>query len=478
MLEFVYTSRKFLLLTQCIPLSLSHSHSLLLGAEIKFSLSGESVEGVHAPASINAPVEPRLFVLQGNGYGYELMRDLDVQEYHRGLRVMQAKAERTSSDIYTTPAPVPRIQIFSLGDQDPGRSSRRGKSKSGAKKMKRKKQQNSPPASPTSMGSFATATTTTSDPTAHVHVVSCNLTAGKTALSAAQGFERGEEPELPLTLKEKSKPILSSRRVTLIRQLIEVPSQSKEAIQVVKQAEKSCEKWRDDRDSNQGRFDVADPRPRAALEAERAMANAILASRKKEEDAAKGRISELERPASKSELRRAAKRNKDSKKEEDLDKVEPTNTTFNEGAKEEEVKEDDNEEKKSTNMEQEGSMEPLIGEEGSEQVCDESEEYQQNDDTNNMSFPKAPLPDRKNIMSYTSSSTGGNVIGLSDDVRKARGLGGFWRDQNPDISAPTSKQMTSDAMDDPDTAIEAILEKDDNMMMNNMPSVGGKKMVS
>ena len=50
--------------------SLSHSHSLLLGAEIKFSLSGESVEGVHAPASINAPVEPRLFVLQGNGYVY------------------------------------------------------------------------------------------------------------------------------------------------------------------------------------------------------------------------------------------------------------------------------------------------------------------------------------------------------------------------------------------------------------------------
>ena len=54
-----------------------------------------------------------------------------------------------------------------------------------------------------------------------VHVISCDLTARKAALSSTQGMERGEEPAIPLTLKEKSKPKLYARTAMLVRQLIE-----------------------------------------------------------------------------------------------------------------------------------------------------------------------------------------------------------------------------------------------------------------
>ena len=97
-------------------------------------------------------------------------------------------------------------------------------------------------------------------------------------------------------------------------------------------------------------------------------------------------------------------------------------------------------------------------------------------------FPRAPLPRRHNLMQYTSSSNAGNVIGLSEDVKNAQGIGGFWRDQNPDISAPTSTQMVTE---EEDPTIQAVLSRDDSMVVNQRGAqqrgaqrTSGKTMVS
>jgi hypothetical protein len=163
---------------------------------------------VHAPASINAPIEPRLFVLQGTGYGYELMRDTDVEEYRRGLTVMQHKTETSTSDlkVYVTPTAVPRIEIFNTGNN---------KSNNSNSSNNNNNNNNDEPTNAASLTTFSTTSTTSSD-AAQVHVVSCDLTARLTSLSTAAGLERGEEPGIPLTLKQKANPVLASRRAILV----------------------------------------------------------------------------------------------------------------------------------------------------------------------------------------------------------------------------------------------------------------------
>ena len=57
-------------------------------------------------------------------------------------------------------------------------------------------------------------------------------------------------------------------------------------------------------------------------------------------------------------------------------------------------------------------------------------------------------------------------MGLSEDVKNAQGIGGFWRDQNPDISAPTSKQveeMNSASKVDENDEIQAVFDRDDDI---------------
>ena len=48
-----------------------------------WTLAGEDVAEIDTPAIVNKPIEPRLFVLEGNGYGYEFLRPSDVEEYFR-----------------------------------------------------------------------------------------------------------------------------------------------------------------------------------------------------------------------------------------------------------------------------------------------------------------------------------------------------------------------------------------------------------
>jgi hypothetical protein len=198
------------------PVSFRLSFLLLPGAIIHFSLSGESVQGVHAPASINAPIEPRLFVLQGTGYGYELMRDTDVEEYRRGLTVMQHKTETSTSDlkVYVTPTAVPRIEIFNTGNNKSNNKSNNN-SNNNSSNNNNNNNNNDEPTNAASLTTFSTTSTTSSD-AAQVHVVSCDLTARLTSLSTAAGLERGEEPGIPLTLKQKANPVLASRRAILV----------------------------------------------------------------------------------------------------------------------------------------------------------------------------------------------------------------------------------------------------------------------
>lgn len=49
-------------------------------AEIEVDLAGDQVSIV-APPVVNDPIEPRVFVLKGDGYGYELVRQHDYEEY-------------------------------------------------------------------------------------------------------------------------------------------------------------------------------------------------------------------------------------------------------------------------------------------------------------------------------------------------------------------------------------------------------------
>jgi hypothetical protein len=275
-----------------------------------------------------------------------------------------------------------------------------------------------------------------------------------------------------------------------VRQLIEIPAQSKAAIVAVEQAEKDCEQWRDDRDSNQDRFDVNDPRPRSAIQAERALSAAILESREKkkrqEGSPKENNNSNNSRPNSRpnSRISRMRKHNQV-----------PTTTNNSNGlvASKEDLpasKEEQPQPPQPPQPQQAPSEQPiqlmaaapshhseLAMDEGSALVEEEAAAAAVGG-----GFPRAPLPRRHNLMQYTSSSNAGNVIGLSEDVKNAQGIGGFWRDQNPDISAPTSTQMVTE---EEDPTIQAVLSRDDSMVVNQRGAqqrgaqrTSGKTMVS
>ena len=117
---------------------------------------------------------------------------------------MQHKTETSTSDVkvYVTPSAVPRIEIFNTGNNRSKASSKTNNNNN-----------NDEPNNAASLTTFSTTSTTSS---AQVHVVSCDLTARLTSLNTAAGLERGEEPGMPLTLKQKANPILASRRAILV----------------------------------------------------------------------------------------------------------------------------------------------------------------------------------------------------------------------------------------------------------------------
>ncbi len=263
---------------------------------------------MHAPASINKPIEPRLFILTGDGYGEELLRPYDINEYRRALAVTKARVEAKSTSgkgVYAIPAAVPRIKIFAVGDDENDkrkkskrkrrgrtRGSRRGKRSAAASPTSSVENgedgsgAEASPGSPMSMslGDY-TATLSTSATKPMVHVITCNLTERAKGIAVAAGLDRGPEPDIPLTLKPRSTPVLEGNTAMLVRKFVEVPPQDTEAISAVARAEASCDAWRDDRDSNQDRFDVDDPRNRKAIDAERNLVETIRAIRQRQAEA-------------------------------------------------------------------------------------------------------------------------------------------------------------------------------------------------
>ena len=405
----------------------------------------------------------------------------------------------TGKNIYNVPMGAPRIEIFSAEDPD----ERRPEVGSGSGGM----------VSPTTATKAAIAATSVLGTTglsfgkAQVHVVSCNLTARKEALFTAAGLERDSEPSLPLTLKKKSEPMLEQRRAILVRNMVEIQPQSIEAIVAVDEAEKECERWRDDRDSNQGRFDVADPRSREAIEAERSNSAAIVACRERAAAALNGDKGSGDDKESKTSLRRSRKNNMSEAK--CTSPPSPSSPSSPSSPTEEMSNVDDQaggsvvvndvsngmesamsvvnkEETRRENDEPRGEEENRVFQVTEEERAGEGEGdvYDGSDSSILLpSYPKAPLPSpvrggggRNNLLQYTSSSRGGNVVGLSEEVRNAQGMGGFWRDQNPDISAPTSKQVeNSSGLDE--ASINAVLDRNDDVGHLIPSKLSGKPIV-
>ena len=268
-----------------------------------------------------------------------------------------------------------------------------------------------------------------------------------------------------------------------MRQLIEIPAQSNAAIVAVEQAEKDCEQWRDDRDSNQDRFDVNDPRPRSAIQAERAMSAAILKSRENKQRQEKS----LKENSNNSNNNKSRPNSRTSRMRKN-NQVPTTHNGNDLAASKEDLPESKAEPPPSQAppsqappFEQPKQPVAAAPSHHSELAMDEGSALVEEEDAEvGGGFPRAPLPRRHNLMQYTSSSNAGNVIGLSEDVKNAQGIGGFWRDQNPDISAPTSTQMVTE---EEDPAIQAVLSRDDSMVVRGAPQRGaqrtsGKTMVS
>ena len=438
----------------------------LIIAPWSFALSGESVEGVHAPASINAPIEPRLFVLDGEGGGEELLRQSDVDEYRRALSVLESRTATGDSNrqVFAIPPSVPRIEIFAQEDDENiglmrngkrsasqdttmSRRSRRGKSKKKGKIKNGKNNNMDEQDGPTDTsaaqvafaldGRLAPAATSTKP---MVHVVTCDLTARQTSLQKAQGLDRGPEPGLPLTLKKRADRVLEARRAILVRRLVEVPAQSLAATRAVTVAETRCDKWRDDRDSNQDRFDVDDPREKTAIEAERSLVESIRAIRAKQARAKDCEPDEanLKKPSSRASLRKARRSQSSNASNDDGDgeaRPEATAAATGDGGN-------------ITGSEAAAAQPGQVGMDNNMQYEDSSMKFgaqQQQKEEEWLAEQQAlqgggeervmpgasPLPanGRQPLLRYGSSANSGQLEGMPEDVRQAHGIGGFWKDE-------------------------------------------------
>ena len=420
---------------------------------------------MHAPASINEPIEPRLFVLTGDGYGEELLRPYDVNEYRRALAVTKARAEAkatSSKKVYAVPAPEPRIEIFALGDKDDGRGKKRRKKKRGRTRGSRRGKR-SASASPTSsvengeegsntaaspespmsmsLGDY-TATLSTSATKPMVHVISCDLTERAKRIAVANGLDRGPEPDVPLTLKPRSRPVKEGNTAMLVRQFVEVPGQDAETISAVARAEAACDAWRDDRDSNQDRFDVDDPRSRKAIDAERDMVEAIQAIRKRQAEARTEQKS-VTKASSRASLRKSRKSsNTPSDNGGGSQKADDEAAAMTAEMEGKDMFEDDERQMDDERAQAAAEMEQRLYEE--QQQLDMNgpipDDAFMADDVTGAEFQMgsslspgassmlAGRPPRE-YGSLASATAAGELEGMPSEERAMHGVGGFWKDE-------------------------------------------------
>ena len=203
-------------------------------------LAGEDVEDVTTPAIVNQPIEPRLFVLDGDGYGYEYLRPSDVDEY---LRKIELDCTGTISRLN------PSVAI--------------------EKGFSREKKGTEAPSSST------------------VHTYMYDVLKRSVELSKPNCMDRPPSPDKPHVIKQDPKASLRDREVIVVRNLEEMKPLEIELRDAVLNAERDCAQWRDDREANQNRFAVDDTREKNAIDAEKDMATMILKLREKPEDKVK-----------------------------------------------------------------------------------------------------------------------------------------------------------------------------------------------
>ena len=172
-------------------------------------LAGEDVEDVTTPAIVNQPIEPRLFVLDGDGYGYEYLRPSDVDEY---LRKIELDCTGTISRLN------PSVAI--------------------EKGFSREKKGTEAPSSST------------------VHTYMYDVLKRSVELSKPNCMDRPPSPDKPHVIKQDPKASLRDREVIVVRNLEEMKPLEIELRDAVLNAERDCAQWRDDREANQNRFAV------------------------------------------------------------------------------------------------------------------------------------------------------------------------------------------------------------------------------
>ena len=210
--------------------------TIQMDGKFELDLAGEDVAEIDTPAIVNKPIEPRLFVLEGNGYGYEFLRPSDVEEYFR------------------------KIQIDSTGTirrLDPSQAIECAYSRTDKSKI--------PGGS-------------------RVHTYMYDVLVRNGKLSEPNCMDRPPAPDKPYLVLTAPEAEVRAREVIVVRNLEEMEALDLELKDKIFRAERECAEWRDAREATQDRFAVDDDRDKSAIDAEKAVAAAILGLRDVKKD--------------------------------------------------------------------------------------------------------------------------------------------------------------------------------------------------
>ena len=369
------------------------------------------------------------------------------------MKVAQSRVEsksRSHNSIYSGPVSIPRIEIVAVDEVGENiakqkRKRRARKSRSGRRRNKNlttdthdETREASPDSSssPANLGDYS-STLSKSAAQPMVHVISCNLTERRKCLPTAGALDRGPEPDVPLTLKPKSDPILGSKTAILVRKITEVPAQDETAISAVAAAEANCDIWRDDRDSNQDRFDVDDPRSRSAIDAEKNIIDTIRSIRQRQFESKIDSQKSNDKPPSRNSLRRSRKAAPNNSLQ-NSSISEKTNDEMAENAAEIEGKDAfvGNEMRTDTGFEEQ--PESLLNHEPEMDIVGEREAYVPREDVGengsgviSMSQDDSAIlqmPSRR-YGSVEDATAAGELHGIPAEERAMHGVGGFWKDE-------------------------------------------------
>ena len=205
----------------------------------ELDLAGEDVKDIETPAIVNKPIEPRLFVLSGDGYGYEYCRPPDIDEYMRKIAL-----DSTGTINCMDPSVAIERGFVRKG---------KGKAPAGSK----------------------------------VHTFMYEVLVRNRKLSEPCCMDRPPSPDRPYLVQPQPEPETRPREVIVVRNLEEVGELELELKSEIFTAERECAEWRDAREANQDRFAVDDTRDKEAIDTEKEVAAMIKKLREAPETLAK-----------------------------------------------------------------------------------------------------------------------------------------------------------------------------------------------